>query len=193
MHWLSKAVLWAVASMALLASLALAVLTLPRWGTPIARLLYETDFGDIVATELAKLPDSENACIFDDSQSIFVASPDQLNVGRMLRRALQDRTPRLNPVWRDPHFRVLTGGRTYYWSFRDRTFHGYYADQFTLAGTAERLCEYYLQSPQDFRDAFKLRDGINVSEANFCCGVDQGLPAALLDGAIDPRDHVVDL
>ena len=67
---------------------------------------------------------------------------------------------------------ISPNGRTYYWSFRDKAFHGFYADRFTLAGTAERLCKYYRQSPQSYREAFRSREGIDVSEDNFCCGIE---------------------
>ncbi|MDJ0712230.1 MAG: hypothetical protein QNJ14_17710 [Woeseiaceae bacterium] len=178
MHWTGKALLGVISAFAILYALAYAAAALPWWGMPAARLWYATGFSEAVTTELAKLPGSENACIYDDSQNLFVTSPEQLNVDKMLRRALVDRAPRLrrNRRWRDPHFRVYAGGRTYYWSFRERKFHGFYADRWTLAGTAEKSCKNYRQSPHLIREAFRSREGIAVTEENFCCGIEDPQP-----------------
>lgn len=123
---------------AIVASLVIPILALfaPVWATPLARMWYEPGFEQAVTKALAEIPGSENACIYDDSQNRFVTSVDQLDVGRMIEKSVQDNVPRprFNSVQRDPHFRVYSGGRTYYWSFRDERLHAFGGNRWTLAG-----------------------------------------------------------
>ncbi len=145
----------------------------PYWATPAARLYYETGFDDAVADALKGIPGSASACIYDDSQHIFVTSIDQLDASRMIEEAIRDRIPRLPPrgLQRDPHFRVLADGKTYYWSFRDATLHPFPGTDWTLTGLSARICPAYMQSPQLYEEAFRDLYGITVTAGNFCCGL----------------------
>lgn len=148
----------------------------PVWVTPIAKLWYKPGFEEAVTEALSDLPDYESACIYDDTTNIFVTSVGQLNVERMIEKAARDNGPkfRLNALHRDPHFRVYSGGHTYYWSFRNEKFHPFWRDRWTLAGTIKRSCEAYNRHPNVFKQAYREREGIAVTEENFCCqtGID---------------------
>lgn len=160
-------------SIAVLASLAVPALAIfaPVWATPIARLWYETGFEENVAEALAEIGDSESACIYDDGLHMFVTSIDQLDAGGMIERAVQDKSPRprLRVLQRDPHFRVYSGGHTYYWSFRDKKLYPFRGNRWTLAPRIEKSCSAYRQNPASFQRAYMDREGIAVTEDNFCC------------------------
>lgn len=106
----------------------------PKLATPVAKLYYEEGFEKAVAAALKEIPDSASACIYDDSQSIFVTSLNQLNLDRMIEKAVQDRIPNisLDGRQRDPHFRVLANGKTYYWSFNDAKLYAIQASSWSL-------------------------------------------------------------
>ncbi len=146
----------------------------PNLATPVAKLYYEDGFNKAVAAAFKEIPDSASACIYDDSQNIFVTSLDQLNLDRMIGKAVQDRIPNisLDGRQRDPHFRVLANGKTYYWSFHDAKFYAFPAGRWTLTGESARMCSAYMQSPQLYQETFRSLYGIAVSEENFCCGLD---------------------
>src|SRR6056297_1135367 len=149
-------------------------LFLPVWFTPIAKFWYEPGFEEAVSAALKDIPAHENACIYDDTQNIFVTSVEQLDVGRMLEKAVKDRVP--NPregKWRDPHFRVYSHGRTYYWSFRNEAFHAFRGDRWSLLATTEGKCEDYKRNPRRYQQVYKEERGIVVTEENFCCLSDQ--------------------
>lgn len=141
----------------------------PMWATPVAKLWYESGFEGAVAEALVEIPNSENACIYDDTRHMFVTSVGQLDVERMVENAVRDKAPIPRTHQRDPHFRVYNGRNTFYWSFRDQELHAFWGDRWTLAGTGKRLCEAYTNTPEEYRRAFQERNGMVVSEANFCC------------------------
>ncbi|WP_405240675.1 hypothetical protein [Lentisalinibacter orientalis] len=148
-------------------------LFLPVWFTPIAKFWYEPGFEEAVSAALKDIPDHENACIYDDTQNIFVTSVEQLDVGRMLEKAVKDRIPHLRGgKWRDPHFRIYANGRTYYWSFSDEEFHPFLGDRWTLRGKSAEKCDAYNRYPRRYQQVYEERYGIGVTEANFCCGSD---------------------
>ena len=160
----------AVAAVAL--ALGIALVFAPFWVTPAAKLWYKPGFEESVAKALAEIPDVDTGCIYDDARNIYVTSPDQLDVDRMIEKAVQDRVPRLrfNGVQRDPHFRVYANGNTYWWSFKERNLYPFRADRWSLARTSERNCEAYRRAPRLFRETFRERYSIEVTEDNFCCG-----------------------
>lgn len=85
---------------------AIIVLFTPIWSVPFAQLWYQSGFEDAVAKALAEIPDSENACIYDETVHRFVTSINQLDVERMIKRAVHDKGSmmRLDRPQRDPHF-----------------------------------------------------------------------------------------
>jgi hypothetical protein len=111
-------------------------------------------------------------CIYDDAQGMFVTSPGQLGVRRMIEKSLNDMAPifRMNVQQRDPHFRVYSGGRTYYWSFRNSKFYGFEGQRWTLADRSAQMCAAYRRDPIQVQQAYLEQSGIAVTEANFCCG-----------------------
>ena len=143
----------------------------PVWATPVARLWYASGFEEDVTAALAAIDDSGAACIYDDTRNIFVTSVDQLNVDRMIRQAVRDKSPRLDMdgLQRDPHFRVYSNGRTYYWSFRSRKLHAFRGDRWSLVPQIERGCEAFRQDPRSLKQAYRDREGLLVTEDNFCC------------------------
>lgn len=147
------------------------------WVAPIAKLYYEDGFDEAVADALKEIPESEDACIYDDAQNIFVPSIGQLDTGRMIEKAIRDKAPRPRPngLQRDPHFRVLASGKTYYWSFRDARLYPFQADRWTLSGLSARMCSAYMQSPQLYQEAFRSVSGIAVTAENFCCGLEESV------------------
>ena len=151
---------------------ALTILT-PALATPFAKFWYKLGFEDTVAEALSAIPGSEQACIYDDTRKIFVTSLNQLDVDRMIEQAVHNNLPlpRTNPFFRDPHFRVLANGKTYYWSFRNREFYPFRSDRLTLEGHGVRKCEAFRLSPQAFRQDYRDREGLEVTEANYCCGL----------------------
>lgn len=117
----------------------------PSLATPVAKLYYEEGFEKAVAVALKEIPDSANACIYDDAQNIFVTSIDQLDLGRMIEKAIRDKIPRPRPngLQRDPHFRVLANGKTYYWSFHDAKLYAFPARSWTLTGERSYVLSVY--------------------------------------------------
>lgn len=152
--------------------LIIAVIFAPIWATLIAKLCYKPGFEESVAKALAEIPDFEKACIYDDARNIYVTSLDQLNVDRMIEKAVQDRIPKFSfdGRQRDPHFRVYVNGDTYWWSFRERNLNLFREDSWTLADHSERSCRAYKRDPRLFRDAFRQIYSIEATEDNFCCG-----------------------
>jgi len=144
----------------------------PVWLTPIAKLWYEPGFEQAVEKALAEIPGSENACIYDDSLGIYVTSIQQLQLERMIERAVQDRVslPSLDPVLRHPHFRVYAGDETYYWSFRSKQLQAFRSSTWTLEGYSVDKCSDLKRSPGFYQNAFRDSYGIEVGEENFCCG-----------------------
>ena len=147
----------------------------PFWATPAARLYYETGFDDTVAAALSEIPGSANACIYDDSQNIFVTSIDQLDAGRMIGKAVRDRIPRprRSGSQKDPHFRVLADGKTYYWSFREAKLYPFPGTNWTLAELSSTICPAYIRSPELYQEAYRKIHGIDVTAENFCCGLEE--------------------
>jgi len=141
----------------------------PIFATPVAKFWYEPGFEDAVAEALTEIPNYENACIYDDTRHMFVTSIGELDVGRMIEQAMEDKALIPRTHQRDPHFRVYNGRNTFYWSFRESEFHAFWGDRWTLAETGKRLCEAYGNSPAEFRHSFQERNEIAVNEANFCC------------------------
>lgn len=166
---------WGLLFAAVLVTLCALIVFASFWATSAARLYYETGFDDAVADALKEIPGSAKACIYDDSQHIFVTSIDQLDAGRMIEKALRDRVPGPRPAGlrRDPHFRVLADGKTYYWSFRDAALYPFPGTTWTLSGLSARMCSDYLQSPQIYEEAFSNLYGITVTARNFCCGLEE--------------------
>ena len=152
--------------------LAFVLVLTPIWATPIAKLWYKPGFEELVAEALKEIPEFEKACVFDDTRNIYVTSLDQLNVDRMIEKAVQDKTPhfRLNGLQKDPHFRVYSNGNTYWWSFRERKFYPVRGNLWTLAGRNESNYRAYKRDPSLFRDNYRDTYSIEVTEGNFCCG-----------------------
>ena len=163
----------AMGGIAVMASLTIPALFIlaPIWATPLAKVWYKRGFEGAVTAALTDIPGNETACIYDDSRNIFVTSVGQLNVDRMIEKAVQDKAlrPRRRLLQRDPHFRVYSAGRTYYWSFRQKELHAFRGDRWTLTSEIERTCDAYKQHPRSFEQAYRERDGITVTEENFCC------------------------
>ena len=75
---------------------------------------------------------------------------------------------------RDPHFRVYTGGATYFWSFEESGLIRFEGDRWTLEGTGREQCDEYNARPAEYKQLYRERLGFAVTEANFCC--DTGEP-----------------
>jgi hypothetical protein len=147
----------------------------PFWATPIAMWWYKPGFEEAVASALDRLPGKAGACIYDDQTNIFVTSPSELSVDKMIASAVRDQTPDLsmNRRQRDPHFRVYSGGATYYWSFKESALIRFEGDRWTLRDTGPGLCEDYKAWPAEYEQVFRERIGRAVTEANFCCDTGQ--------------------
>lgn len=149
---------------------AILVVFAPVIVTPLAKLWYEPGFEDSVAEAMQVIPESEGACIYDDSRGIFVTSIEQLDVGRMIERAVRNRFPiPRNPSFIHPHFRIYSGGQTYYWSFRDRGFKSFSHSGFSLVDEGTSVCESFRSNPEILQTWFKELTGLAVTEDNFCC------------------------
>ena len=141
---------------------------------------YGNEFVLNAESAATKLPDTENRCIFDDSRNIFVESFSELDVNRIIDKALDDKYPRfrMERPLRDPHFRVLSNERTYYWSFREKKFFAFRGDRWTLkGGLSQKMCDYYTENPESFEMAFWERDGVSVERRHFCCDLAAGANA----------------
>ena len=139
---------------------------------PVAIWWYGSDFASKATEAAASLTDAGERCIFDDSRNIFVKSFADLDLERIIVKALDDEYPRfrLERPQRNPHFRVLANDQTYYWSFRERKFFAFRGDRWTLKqGFSRKMCEYYSENPRSFEKAFWERDRIRVGKENFCC------------------------
>ena len=81
---------------------------------PVATWWYGSDFVSNATSAAASFSSQDERCIFDDSRNIFVESLAELDVDRMIDKALDDKYPRfrLERPLRDPHFRVLSDDRT---------------------------------------------------------------------------------
>ena len=138
--------------------------------TPFAKFWYERGFEGAVVEAMKVVPGSESACIYDDTRNMFVTSIDELDVSRMIETAVNNKFPiPHDPPHIDPHFRIYSGGQTYYWSFGDEEFKRFNRKGFSLLETGASLCESYRMSPDSYRSTFKERSGISVTEMNFCC------------------------
>jgi len=144
---------------------------------PVATWWYGSDFVSDTTKAAARISDTVERCIFDDSRNIFVESFADLDVDKMIDKALNDTYPRfrLERPQRDPHFRILVNNRTHYWSFRERKFFAFRGDRWSLKqGLARKMCAYYQENPESFEKAFWERNGIRVEEGNFCCSLAMG-------------------
>jgi hypothetical protein len=149
----------------------LAILVMPFWSPLVARAWYGPSFEASATTALTELPVSESTCIFDDSTGIFVSSIDELDKVRIIERAARASTI----LWgtdrpiRRPHFRVYSGGKTYYWSFGEKRFVRFAGERMSLLKTGLAKCASFQKSPTELQDHYKKRYSMDVSRDNFCC------------------------
>ena len=150
----------------------------PLWATPIAMWWYKPGFEEAVADALDRLPRKAGICVYDDQINIFVNSPSQLAVGKMIASAVRDQTRGLsmNRRQRDPHFRIYSNSATYYWSFRESALIRFEGDRWTLRDTGPGLCEDYKAWPAEYEQVYTERIGRAVTEANFCCDTGGPVP-----------------
>ena len=165
-----KALVWLLGVALIFLAFVLLVVFAPALVTPFAKLWYEPGFEDSVAEAMQAMPESEGACIYDDTRGVFVTSIQQLDVGRMIEKAVRNRFPiPRNPSIIDPHFRIYSGGQTYYWSFKEREFKSFNRSGFSLVDDGTSLCEAYRSNPDLFESVFNESARLPVTEDNFCC------------------------
>ena len=152
----AKALLIVAATCAPVAGL-IAWVLLPLWAMPIATWWFKPGFEEAVAGALNRLSGTAAACVYDDQTDIFVTSPSQLAVDKMIATALRDHTPdvSMDRRQRDPHFRVYSGGATFYWSFAESGLIRFDGDRWTLRGTASERCENYKARPEEYRQVYR--------------------------------------
>jgi hypothetical protein len=150
---------------------------LPLWATPIAMWWYKAGFAQAVAGALDRLPGSAAVCVYDDQANIFVTSPSQLVVDKMIAKAVRDHTPdvSMDRRQRAPHFRAYSGGATYYWSFTESALIRFEGDRWTLRGAGRERCGDYKARPAEYRQLYRERIGVIVTEANFCCDTGESI------------------
>ncbi len=133
---------------------------------------YGRDFDQTVVSAVRDVAGSSQYCVFDEDKGLLVQSLADLDEEAILARAIRSTLAHSRvdfTRWRKHHFRIIVGGDTYWWSFRQREFVPVNRPGWQLAELVATSCAGYRQNPESYNDAYWQRDRIAVQESNFCC------------------------
>lgn len=116
--------------------------------------------------------------IVREDPQIFVDSFDEIDFGKLARRAFHEKYVYMfSRPQRTYHFRITVEGKSYYWSFRERSFlptvkPGIWDTDESLLVHMRNTCSFYSSLPDTERSAlFEQTEryyGVRVTLAGFC-------------------------